>query len=198
MAAEEPEFAAVSIEGDFDIRDYPALVVATVTVSGSRDEAANAGFRLLAGYIFGGNTRRQRVAMTAPVVQERATSERIPMTAPVTQSGSDGAWVVRFIMPSAYTLESLPAPDDARVRLIPVPPQRFAVVRFSGLAKPADVERRTATLKAFMERRQLRAAGVPLLARYNPPWTPWFMRRNEVWIPIAEASEEGLDRPSSR
>ena len=198
MAAEEPAFTVMLGEGDFEIREYPALVVATVTVGGSRDEAANAGFRLLAGYIFGGNTRREKVAMTAPVVQERATSERIPMTAPVTQSGSDGEWVVRFIMPSTYTLETLPSPNDARVRLMPAPPQRYAVVRFSGLARPADVERRTKTLKAFMERRQLRAAGVPLLARYNPPWTPWFMRRNEVWIPIAEASEEELDRPSSR
>ncbi len=198
MAAEEPTFAVVLVEGDFEVRDYPALVVATVTVSGSRDEASNAGFRLLAGYIFGGNSSRQKVAMTAPVVQERTTSERIPMTAPVMQSGSDGAWVVRFIMPSTYTLETLPAPDDARVSLIPAPPQRYAVVRFSGLARPADVERRTATLKAFMERRQLRAAGVPSLARYNPPWTPWFMRRNEVWIPIAEAPEEEPDRPSPK
>ncbi|MFZ4604221.1 MAG: SOUL family heme-binding protein [Caulobacterales bacterium] len=158
--------------------------MAEVSVSGSRDEASNAGFRLLAGYIFGGNTRRQTVAMTAPVVQERATSENIAMTAPVTQAGADGAWVVRFTMPSKDTLETLPAPNDARVRLVPVPAQRYAVVRFSGLARPDDVERRTGTLNTFMERQQLRAAGPSSLARYDPPWTLWFMRRNEVWIPI--------------
>lgn len=96
MATEEPAFSVVVQEGAFEVRDYPALVAAEVSVAGGRDEASNAGFRLLAGYIFGGNTRRQSIAMTAPVVQERATSGTIAMTAPVTQSGSDGAWVVRF------------------------------------------------------------------------------------------------------
>ena len=184
MAAEEPAFNVAIHEGDFEVRDYPALIVAEVSVSGSRDEASNAGFRLLAAYIFGGNTRRQTVAMTAPVVQERATSENIAMTAPVTQAGADGAWVVRFTMPSKYTLETLPAPNDARVRLVPVPAQRYAVVRFSGVARPDEVERRTGALNIFMERQQLRAAGPPSLARYDPPWTLWFMRRNEVWIPV--------------
>jgi hypothetical protein len=187
MATEEPAFSVVVQEGAFEVRDYPAFVVAEVSVAGDRDEASNAGFRLLAGYIFGGNTRRQSIAMTAPVVQERATSETIAMTAPVTQSGSDGAWVVRFVMPSSYTLETLPTPNDARVRLVPVPPQRFAVVRFSGLAQPGDVERRTASLRTFLERRQLRITTGPVsLARYDPPWTPWFMRRNEVWIAIEQ------------
>ena len=184
MAAEEPAFNVAIHEGDFEVRDYPALIVAEVSVSGSRDEASNAGFRLLAAYIFGGNTRRQTVAMTAPVVQERATSENIAMTAPVTQAGADGAWVVRFTMPSKYTLETLPAPNDARVRLVPVPAQRYAVVRFSGVARPDEVERRTGALNIFMERQQLRAAGPPSLARYDPPWPLWFMRRNEVWIPV--------------
>lgn len=185
MATEEPAFSVVIQEGDFEVRDYPALIAAEVAVTGSRDEASNAGFRLLAGYIFGGNTRRQSIAMTAPVVQQRTTSETIAMTAPVTQSGGDRAWVVRFVMPSSYTMETLPTPNDARVRLVSVPSQRFAVVRFSGLARPADVERRTASLRAFLERRQLSVAGAASLARYDPPWTPWFMRRNEVWIPLA-------------
>ncbi len=184
MATEEPAFTVVLGEDSFEVRDYPGLVAAEVSVSGTRDAAANAGFRLLAGYIFGGNTRRQSIAMTAPVVQERATGETIAMTAPVTQSGGAGAWVVRFMMPGKYTLDTLPTPNDARVRLVPLPPARYAVVRFSGLARPAEVERRTTTLRAFIERRGLRALGPPSLARYNPPWTPWFMRRNEVWIPI--------------
>lgn len=185
MATEEPTFSTSVQEGEFEVRDYPALIVAEVSVTGGRDEASNAGFRLLAGYIFGGNTRRQSIAMTAPVVQELATNETIAMTAPVTQSGGDGASVVRFVMPSAYTLETLPTPNDARVRLVPVPPQRVAVVRFSGLAQPADVERRTASLRNFLVRRQLSVAGPAALARYDPPWTPWFMRRNEVWIPVS-------------
>ena len=185
MATEEPTFTVALQQDEFEVRDYPALIVAEVRVSGTREEASNAGFRLLAAYIFGGNTRRQSIAMTAPVLQERATSETIAMTAPVTQSGANGAWVVRFTMPSTYTLETLPKPNDARVRLVPVSAQRYAVVRFSGLAQPDDIERRTGTLRSFMAQQQLSAAGAPLLARYNPPWTLWFMRRNEVWIPIA-------------
>lgn len=185
MATEEPSFDVLVQEGEFEVRDYSALIAAEVSVTGTRDEASNAGFRLLAGYIFGGNTRRQSIAMTAPVVQQRTTSETIAMTAPVTQSGSDGAWVVRFVMPSSYTMETLPTPNDARVRLVSVPPQRFAIVRFSGLARPGDVERRTASLRSFLAGRQLSVAGPASLARYDPPWTPWFMRRNEVWIPLA-------------
>jgi hypothetical protein len=190
MATEEPAFVVALHEGDFEIRDYPALVTAEVSVGGSRDEASNAGFRLLAAYIFGANTRRQSIAMTAPVVQERAGGETIAMTAPVTQTGGAGAWIVRFTMPGAYTLETLPTPNDARVRLAQAAPQRYAVVRFSGLAQAGEVERRTQTLKAFMERQNLRATGPSSLARYNPPWTLWFIRRNEVWIPVGAGKME--------
>jgi len=187
LATEEPAFRVVLGDGAFEVRDYPALLAAEVTVGGSRDEASNAGFRLLAGYIFGGNTSRQSIAMTAPVVQERTPGEAIAMTAPVIQSGRDGEWIVRFVMPGAYTRETLPTPNDRRVRIVPVPPRRFAVVRFSGLASPAEVERRTTALRAFMSRRKLSSAGPPALARYDPPWTLWFMRRNEVWIPVSPA-----------
>jgi hypothetical protein len=184
MATEEPPFRVEFKEGAFEIREYPALVVAEVTVHGSRDRAASAGFRLLAGYIFGGNTRRQSIAMTAPVVQARPSGESIPMTTPVTQTVASGAWLVRFVMPRAYVLDALPTPNDPRVRLGPVPPSKFAVVRFSGLASEVDVARRTTELEAFMASRHLRAVGPASLARYNPPWTPWFMRRNEVMIPL--------------
>lgn len=185
MATEEPPFLVTLRDGAFEVRDYPALLAAEVSVRGSRDEASNAGFRLLAGYIFGGNTRRQSIAMTAPVVQQRSGSETIAMTAPVTQTGSGDAWIVRFVMPAGYSLDTLPTPNDPRVRLVTVPPQRFAVVRFSGLARPAEVESRTADLRAFMARQQLGGGGPASLARYDPPWTPWLMRRNEVWLPIA-------------
>lgn len=104
-------------DGHFEVRDYPALVVAEVTVEGEQKEAASKGFRLLAGYIFGANKKRQRIAMTAPVAQQ-AAGENIAMTAPVAQTqGAAGTWVVRFTMPSAWTLETLPVPNDARVTL---------------------------------------------------------------------------------
>ena len=168
MAVEEPAFQTVLQDGALEIRDYPALVVAEVTVTGEQKEAASKGFRLLAGYIFGGNRRKQSIAMTAPV----------------TQTQMAGEWIVRFTMPSSYSLETLPEPKDARVRLRVTPPARFAVIRFSGLARPGDVTTKTAELSAWMQNRHLRDAGPPSLAQYNPPWTPWFMRRNEVMIPI--------------
>lgn len=184
MAVEEPAFKTVLKEGNFEVRDYPALVVAEVTVSGEQKEAANKGFRLLAGYIFGGNTRRQDIAMTSPVAQE-PTSEKIAMTAPVTQTQNAGTWTVRFTMPSAYTLEALPKPNDPKVKLRQLPPARFAVLRFSGLARPSDVQAKSRELLAATSSRRFSAIGNVSLAQYNPPWTPWFMRRNEVMIRVA-------------
>ena len=184
MAVEEPAFKQVLREGNFELRDYPALVVAEVTVTGDQKEAANAGFRLLAGYIFGGNKRRQSIATTAPVAQQ-AASEKIAMTAPVAQmQTSTGTWVVRFTMPSAYTLQTLPVPNDARVELRNIEPARFAVLRFSGLARPDDVEAKSNELLAQVTSHRLRAVGSVSLAQYNPPWTLWFMRRNEVMVEV--------------
>ena len=154
MATEEPSFTASLKEGAFEVRSYPALVAAQVSVTGTRDEASNAGFKLLAGYIFGGNTRKQSIAMTAPVVQAQATSEKIAMTAPVMQSsvpGQAGTWTVRFIMPSQYTMDTLPTPNDPKVQLMPVTPARFAVVTFSGLAYEDDVAQRTAELNTYIK-----------------------------------------------
>jgi hypothetical protein len=183
MAIEEPAFKTVLKDGNFEVRDYPSLVVAEVTVSGGQKEAASKGFRLLAGYIFGGNKRRQSIAMTAPVAQE-PSSEKIAMTAPVTQIANAGTWIVRFTMPSAYTLETLPAPNDPKVQLRRLPAERVAVLRFSGLAMKADVDAKTDELVAATKAHHLRTIGPVSLAQYNPPWTPWFMRRNEVMIPV--------------
>ena len=183
MATEEPAFTSVVKDGAFEVRDYPALVVAEVTVSGEQKEAANKGFRLLAGYIFGGNKRRQSISMTAPVAQE-PISEKIAMTAPVTQIRNAGSWTVRFTMPSEYTLDALPEPNDPQVHLRSLPPARFAVLRFSGLARQNDVDEKSEELVAAAKAHHLRAIGQVTLAQYNPPWTLWFMRRNEVMIPV--------------
>jgi SOUL heme-binding protein len=189
MATEEPTFHLSLQEGNFQVRDYPTLIAAEVSVKGDRREAATAGFKLLAGYIFGANQRREKVAMTAPVVQSETKGETIAMTAPVIQTQastmeSEPTWTIRFVMPSRYALNDLPVPNDTRVVLKVLPPQRFAVHRFSGLAHEADVVEKTSALMAFAAKRQLHPAGLPSLARYNPPWTPWFMRRNEILLPI--------------
>jgi hypothetical protein len=192
MAIEEPKYKVTLHEGPFEIRDYQGTVAAEVTVTGDQNEAGGKGFRLLAGYIFGGNTKRRAMAMTGPVAQERAsdkterTSEQIAMTAPVTMIQSEGVWVVRFTMPAGYSLETLPAPIDPRVKLRAIAPARYVVIRFSGLASTANVEARTAELIAFAREHHLRTTGPAALAQYNPPWTLWFMRRNEVMIQLQD------------
>lgn len=184
MATEEPSYRSILQETPFEIREYPALIAAEVTVSGERSEAASAGFRLLAGYIFGGNTRKQSIAMTAPVIQNESPNEKIAMTAPVMQSPDPSGWIIRFIMPASYTLDTLPTPNDPKVRLIPLPPKRLAVVRFSGLVDDNDVEQQTTVLRAFIAQQKLTAVGTPSLARYDPPWTLWFLRRNEIMLEV--------------
>lgn len=184
MAVETSPYKEVLREGDFEVRDYPALVVAEVTVDGDQKDASSKGFRLLAAYIFGANKKRQSIAMTAPVAQQ-AVSEKIAMTSPVAQTQSAaGTWVVRFTMPAVWTLQTLPVPDDSRVKLRNTDPARFAVLRFSGLAKPDDVATKSNDLLALVKSHDLHPIGRVSLAQYNPPWTLWFMRRNEVMVEI--------------
>jgi len=187
MAAEEPPFTIRLTSGEFAVRDYPPLVVAEVSVKGDRETAAGTGFRLLAGYIFGDNTLRQKIAMTAPVVQSPA-GETIAMTKPVLQTGENGTWVIRFIMPRGSTLDTLPRPNNPEVQLHALAAERVAVVRFSGLARQDDVAAKTLAPSRFVTAQHLQAIGPPSLAQYDPPWTPWFMRRNEMLIPVAPAA----------
>jgi hypothetical protein len=189
-ATEEPAFTVSLKVGAFEVRDYPALVAAEVSEDGDRKQALQAGFRVLADYIFRGNERRQRIPMTVPVVQARPGGDVIPVSGPITQTAAGEAWLIRFIMPRGYALESLPAPEDPRVRITVIPPARLAVVRFSGLARDRDVARATADLKAFIESHHLQAAGAASLARYDPPWRPWFMRRNEIMVPLMVDSKQ--------
>jgi hypothetical protein len=186
MAVEEPSFHTVLSDGAFEVRDYPAQVVAEVTVSGDQNTAASRGFRLLAAYIFGANHNRLSIPMTAPVALEPA-GEKIPMTAPVSQTRAGGGqtWVVRFTMPHAFALSSLPRPNDPQVQLRELPPSRQAVLKFSGWALEGAVKARTAELLADAAGRRLKIIGPVTLAQYDPPWTLWFMRRNELMAPIA-------------
>lgn len=182
-SVEEPKYTVSLREGAIEIRDYPATVAAEVTVTGDQRTAASKGFRLLAGYIFGGNTRHQSIAMTAPVAQQRA-GETIAMTAPVLQTPRDGGWVVRFTMPARYSIETLPKPDDPAVMLRQIAPARYAVIRFSGLVSQANVAGKAAALLAFVSAHHLHTIGAVSLAQYDPPWTLWFLRRNEVLIQL--------------
>jgi len=186
-ATEQPSYTASQQSGPIEVRQYGSMVAAEVSVTGDRDTASSAGFRALAGYIFGGNSGKKSIAMTAPVVQARsqAKGQSIAMTAPVMQTGEGKEWTVRFIMPKAMTMQNLPTPNNPQVKLVPLKPESFAAIRFSGMAKEADIQRQTKLLQDYMTARSLKATGPASLARYDPPWTPAMMRRNEIMIPIA-------------
>lgn len=188
MASEEAKFSLIEKFGDFELRLYQPMIVAETYVGGSLSEASSAGFRLIAGYIFGANRSRldsapEKIAMTAPVTLEQR-SQKIAMTTPVVVENDDKLWRVHFVMPSEYTLNSLPIPNDTRVSLREIAAQKTAVIVFSGLAGEAKVKDKTAALLAWIESRGLVARSTPQLARYNPPWTLPFLRRNEILINI--------------
>lgn len=180
---EQAKYDVVESHGAIEIRDYAPMIVAEVSVPGDREEAINDGFRLIADYIFGNNISEQEVAMTAPVTQQ--PGEKIAMTAPVTQQGGEGLWVVRFVMPSSYTLQTLPKPNNTEVILKEVAGRRFAVIRFSGRAKDNSLSEHTKALEAFILANNLQAVSEPTYAFFNPPWTLPFLRRNEVMIEIS-------------
>jgi hypothetical protein len=180
---EEPAFAELDRAGEVEIRRYAARIAAETAVEGEEEAARQEGFRRLAGYIFGGNSRRDRIAMTAPVAQARG--ERIAMTAPVAQSGGRGAWRIRFFMPARFTMEALPVPDDRRVALVAVPEETLAVLRFAGIPRAEVVAERRAALLAALEGSGWRAAGEVQAFFYDPPWTVPALRRNEVVVPVA-------------
>lgn len=189
QATEQPRYEVVDKVAAFEVRRYGPRLAAEVTVGGSAEGARNAGFRKLAAYIFGGNRTRASIAMTAPVVQSaRGSSESIAMTAPVVQAGdSAGGWRIQFIMPARYTRETLPVPNDGDVRIVTLPSEDYAVMRFSGDRSGRAVDRRMDELKRTAAERGWRVTGEPAAWFYDPPWTPPFLRRNEVAVPVSRA-----------
>jgi len=183
MAIEKSKYTVVEKEDDFEIRQYDPQIVAETFVEGDLEEVGNEGFRRLYAYISGENTKKQSISMTAPVSQETG-SEKIAMTAPVKQEKKDNQWRITFLMPSEYTLETLPKPDDRRVKLAQEPGRLMAAVKYSGTWSEEGYEENKALLEDYIQKRGLVKAGEPVWARYDPPFMPWFLRRNEVLIPI--------------
>ncbi|WP_211618643.1 SOUL family heme-binding protein [Pseudidiomarina aestuarii] len=188
MATEEPKYEVVGKFGDIELRLYEPMIVAETWVDGSMDDASGRGFRLIADYIFGNNTAvaggSREIPMTAPVTME-PESKKISMTAPVTMEEQEGRWRVHFVMPSLYTMETLPAPNNDAVKLREIPEKYYAVIQFSGFAGEEKVAKKTAELMAFLAERELEPLSAPELARYDPPWTLPFFRRNEVMVAYA-------------
>lgn len=191
---EEPSFTTAFRDGDFELRRYGPRVVAETKVSGEWSEAGNEGFRRLFGYISGKNHGGAKIAMTAPVGQQRSSpaSEKIAMTAPVGQRRDGGEWVVSFTMPESSTLETLPRPADARITLREIAPVEVVVVRFSGRWTVENMDEQTAAVRAWAASRRIAISDASEVARYDPPFMPWFMRRNEIWFAVAahNAAEE--------
>lgn len=183
MAIEKAKYTVLEKKDDFEIRQYESQIVAETYVEGDLEAVGDEGFRRLYGYISGDNQKKQSISMTAPVGQE-SNSEKIAMTAPVGQEKKDNRWRITFLMPAEYTLETLPQPTDSRVKLVRDPGRLMAAIRYSGTWSEAGYEENKALLEEFIEKRGLTKAGDPVWARYDPPFMPWFLRRNEVLIPI--------------
>lgn len=181
IATESPKYEVLKKYDGFEVRQYAGSVVAETEVEASRREAGNQAFGRLAGFIFGGNTAKKEIAMTAPVTQ----SQRIAMTSPVTQVASGSKWVVQFSMPSSWTMQTLPVPNDPRVTLREVAPKTMAIIKYSGTWSEANYVEHLDKLKKQVTAAGLATVGEPVWARYDPPYTPWFMRTNEVQLELA-------------
>jgi hypothetical protein len=188
MATEEPQFTVLEKTPPFELRSYAPMILAEVKVEGNLDEASSQGFRLIAAYIFGQNQVSEKIAMTSPVVVEGQApkSAKIAMTSPVTIESSAGQWTISFVMPAEYTMESLPKPLNPKVQLRQIPAVKRAVIGFTGFYNENKVAERTLELEEWMKTKNLQAASAPKFARYNPPWTLPFMRRNEVMIDVRD------------
>jgi hypothetical protein len=183
-ATEEPEYQVLRELAGIEVRQYAAYAVAEVVVPGPSGEAGNQAFPILAGYIFGKNKGERKFAMTAPVTQA-AMPVKLEMTAPVTQTAAPGGFLVQFVLPKGVTAADAPEPLDARVQLREVLPSRVAVIRYSGFWSESNYGEHLAKLQATLRAADLAWEGAPVYSRYNAPFTPWFMRRNEIWLQLA-------------
>ena len=180
---EEPAYEVLSANDLYEVRKYAPVIIAKTTVEGEREAATNEGFRRIADYIFGNNTTSDSIAMTTPVTSQG--SEKIAMTTPVTSlENESGTQTIAFVMPSKYTLETLPKPVTDFVVIEEVPEKVYAVLRFSGWVSDEKVQKKKSELIEALEADDMTFNDAYTLSQYNPPWTPWFMRRNEIWIEV--------------
>ena len=181
FALEEPDFETLRKIDEVEIRQHASYALAEVVLDASAAEAGSQAFPSLAGYIFGKNKGQKKFAMTAPVTQA-AAPVRMDMTAQVTQAAIAGGMRVQFVLPKGVTLETAPEPLDTRVQLRTVPASSWAMIRYSGTWSQSNYQEQLALLRTTLDAAGVATQGEPLLARYNGPMTPWFLRRNEVWL----------------
>ena len=186
MAVEEAEYRVVMQDGDFEVREYAPAIIAEVVVDEEFEDAGSRAFRALFKYIDGNNQNQSDIAMTAPVSQQKQ-SVKIDMTSPVGQSQAAEGWAVSFMMPASFTMDTIPEPLDPSVQIREVPAHHAVSIRYSGTWSEERYTEHLQSLQAWLKENELEATGEPVWARYNAPFTPWFMRRNEILIPVADA-----------
>ncbi len=183
MAIETPKYTIVKEVDSFQIRDYTEYVTAEVSVEGSFEEAGSKAFRLLFDYISGNNSKKQKVEMTAPV-EQKSNGEKISMTAPVEQTTKDGKYILSFVLPQTLTIETAPTPNDSKVVLKNNPARRMACITYSGFWTESNYLENQARLIEWIASQKLQIKGEPIYARYNSPFSIWFLRRNEILVEI--------------
>ena len=186
MATNEPEFKLTFKDNNFEIREYEPKILAQVNVTGNFNDASSKGFKVLADYIFGNNISidgNSKIDMTAPVIAETA-SKKIEITAPVIAEGRDSEWLISFVMPKEYSLKTLPKPNNKNITITSLPKEKYAVIVFSGLVRESNYNEQIKLLKNFIISKNLKIIDQVQIARYNPPWTLPFFRRNELMIRI--------------
>jgi hypothetical protein len=179
VGIEKVQYTVETSDGSIEIRQYNPYLVAETQVDSDFNEAGNVAFRRLFNYISGDNRTTEKIAMTAPVEQQEK-SEKIAMTAPVTQQADGNQYIIGFVMPAEYTLKTLPVPTDEKVVTREVPGYKAAVIRYSGTWSEKRYNEKKAELEIYLKDNGLTAIGAPIWARYDPPFQPWFLRRNEI------------------
>lgn len=191
VAIEETKYTVLLKEGDLELREYAPYIIAQTLVNGDFEEAGDTAFRKLFEYITGENYLEQDVEMTVPVGQTQVDAgKKIEMTAPVGQTQLAGQWAVSFMMPASYTLETLPKPNNKDVTLEKIPGRKVATITYSGFWDEEGYLKNKEILMKWLVGKNLVQAGEPIWARYNPPIMPWFLRRNEILIPIRNVREK--------
>jgi hypothetical protein len=185
---ETPKYYVIKKQNEIEIRRYPACIQAEVVIDEKQYKSAvEKGFKVLAGYIFGNNVSKQKIDMTSPV--QASQSEKIAMTKPVTVTG-ESSFTVAFIMPSAYTLETLPQPKDSQIQFRLIPARSLAAIRFSGFFRQDKIQKNKQRLGQWLKEQGIETEGDFIVAGYNPPWVPGFLARNEILISIKTESQE--------
>lgn len=184
MASEEAQYSVILTDESFEVRAYAPHILTETLVEGKFGSAGNKAFGRLFKYIAGNNTARQDIKMTAPVVQA-PSSEKIQMTSPVGQQQINDSWAISFMMPATYILETLPEPKDPTIVLRQVSARHMAALRYSGSWREKSYTRYKEDLDAWIKAQGFKVTGEAIWARYDPPFKPWFLRRNEILVPIA-------------